>query len=98
MLNFISYVVCREKDTKPVWFSTVPDHAKLTDSDIDVFVNCLLPAVRMAMFSKAGTLDAAITLHNLALLRPEVVLPDLLNRYLTRLQVVCVNHIIISLI
>ena len=64
-----------------MWYSTAPDGAKLTEENIDDFVCCLLPAVRMAMFSKFGTLDAAIAFHNLALLRPEVVLPDLLTRY-----------------
>jgi hypothetical protein len=34
----------------------------------------------MAIFSKIGTVDAAVTLHNLALIRPEMVIPDLLNR------------------
>ena len=33
------------------------------------------------MFSKVGTQDAAVAMHNLALVRPEMVLPDLLNRY-----------------
>lgn len=72
---------CRERHSKPCWFFYVPDSAKLTESDIDAFVRCLLPAVRMAVFSKVGTLEASLTLHNLALVRPEMVLPDLLNRW-----------------
>ena len=36
--------------------------------------------MKMAIFSKRGTLEAALTLHNLALVRPEMVIPDLLNR------------------
>ena len=34
----------------------------------------------MAVFSKIGTVEAALTLHSLALVRPEMVLPDPLNR------------------
>ena len=47
---------------------------------MDAFVHCLLPAARLAMFSKVGTLEAVISLHNLALVRPDFVLPDLLSR------------------
>ena len=72
---------CRERHSKPGWFLYIPDSAKLTEADIDAFVRCLVPVVRMAVFSKAGTGEAALTLHNLALVRPEMVLPDLLNRY-----------------
>jgi proteasome activator subunit 4 len=53
---------------------------KLKDTDIDAFVQCLLPLLKMAMFSKIGSVDAASTYHNLALIRPEMVLPDLLDR------------------
>lgn len=53
---------------------------KLKDTDIDAFVQCLLPLLKMAMFSKIGSADAASTYHNLALIRPEMVLPDLLDR------------------
>ena len=46
-----------------------------------MFVGCLLPSARMAIFSKVMSLDPAVSLQNLAQLRPEVVLPDLLDRY-----------------
>ena len=75
------FVHCRERHSKPGWFLYIPDSAKLTEADIDAFVCCLVPVVRMAVFSKAGTGEAALTLHNLALVRPEMVLPDLLNRW-----------------
>lgn len=70
----------RERKTKSDWFPSVPDDAKLKDAEIDAFVQCLLPLLKMAMFSKVGTTDAALAYHNLSLIRPEMVLPDLLNR------------------
>lgn len=73
---------CSERFSSPCWYRTTPDAAKLTEEDIDVFVACLIPAMKMAIFSKIGTLEAALTLHNLALVRPEMVIPDLLNRYM----------------
>ena len=56
------------------------EEAKLTERDMDDFVQCLLPSLRMAIFSKLGPGDAASTLHNLALIRPEMILPDLLDK------------------
>ncbi len=54
--------------------------AKLTDKDINEFVQCLVPSLKMAIFSKFGTVDAAGAFHNLALIRPEIILPDLLDK------------------
>lgn len=70
----------RESKEKKEWFPSVPDSVKLKDPEIDAFVKCLLPLLKMAMFSKVGSVDAASTYHNLALIRPEMVLPDLLDR------------------
>ena len=75
--NFYCY---REKKTRNDWFPSVPEAAKLKDAEVDAFVQCLLPLMKMAMFSKVGTVDAACTYHNLALIRPEMVLPELLHR------------------
>lgn len=79
--SIIHVLQFRERFSKPSWFYFTPDSAKLSEADVDEFVQCLLPAVRMAVFSKVGTQDAAAAMHNLALVRPEMVLPDLLNRY-----------------
>ena len=79
-LKLISHVTSfRERKGKSEWFPSVPDGTKLKDNDIDTFVLSLLPLLKMAMFSKVGSIDAASTYHNLALIRPEMVLPDLLN-------------------
>ena len=47
---------------------------------MDNFVDCLLPVVKMAVFSKVGTADAASAIHNLSLVRPEKVIPGLLDK------------------
>ena len=41
-----------------------------------------------SMWSKFGFLDAGFTLQNLAVLRPDVILPDLVERLSTSLLVV----------
>ena len=79
-IAIITLTSFRERKEKKEWFPSVPDSVKLKDTDIDAFVKCLLPLLKMAMFSKVGSADAASTYHNLALIRPEMVLPDLLDR------------------
>ena len=86
--KYIKYVVMsvsvwiREQSKKKSWIHSyiTTEEAKLTDKDIDDFVQCLLPSLRMAIFSKFGTVDAAVTLHSVALIRPEMILPDLLDK------------------
>lgn len=66
---------------KKTWAPDVPDSHKLTDDHITAFVKCLKPIVLLAMFSKHGPSEAASTLQKLAALRPEIVIPPLLERY-----------------
>ena len=76
---FILFLL-RERVNKNIWYDFKPKSAYLTEGDIDMFVGCILPAARMATFSKLMSLDPALSLRNLAFLRPEMVLPDLLDR------------------
>ncbi|XP_076268331.1 proteasome activator complex subunit 4-like isoform X1 [Rhynchophorus ferrugineus] len=64
----------------PSWDNNVPDHFKLTDADIDRFVNILKPCVEPAMFSRLGSQDVALALSYLASLRPNLVIPPILDK------------------
>ena len=77
--NFIKRLH-RERYRKPNWTSKTPEHAKLKDSEIERFVMILKPVAMLAMYSKSGSFDAAATLQNLSLLRPELVLAPLVER------------------
>lgn len=70
----------RERYRKPTWQTPVPDSHKLTEDDITVFVESMMQPVLLAMFSKTGSLDAAQALQNLALMRPELVIPPVLEK------------------
>jgi len=74
------YVCFRERFSKPDWRPQVPASSHLTEDDIDKFVDCMLPSLQQAMFAKAHFVTAAVAMQNLALLRPERVLPDLLEK------------------
>lgn len=70
----------RERYRKPTWQTPVPESHKLTEEDITVFVESMMQPVLLAMFSKTGSLDAAQALQNLALMRPELVIPPVLEK------------------
>lgn len=70
----------RERYKKPCWITPVPASHKLTDQDVTDFVESMKQPVLMAMFSKTGSMDAAQALQNLALMRPELVIPPVLEK------------------
>ena len=47
------------------------------------FVECIKLAVMPAVFNKSGSFDAAGALQNLSLIKPDVVLSTLLDKWLT---------------
>ena len=83
MLLFISiFVLClyRERFAKLSWETPIPKEAHLTEDELLKFVECLKPPVILSVFHKSGSFDAAGALHNLALIKPDIVLPTLLEK------------------
>ena len=65
---------------KKTWLPPIPDKQKLTNEEITEFVESMKPIVLLAMFSKTGSHDSAAAIKNLAVLRPEIIIPPLLDR------------------
>ncbi|XP_076019061.1 proteasome activator complex subunit 4A isoform X2 [Genypterus blacodes] len=82
----------RERYRKPTWLTPVPESHKLTDEDITDFVASMMQPVLLAMFSKTGSLDAAQALQNLALMRPELVIPPVLEKTYPALETLTEPH------
>ena len=82
-----------ERFSKPDWKPQVPASSRLTEDDIDKFVGYMLPSLQQAMFAKAHFVTAAVAMQNLAWLRPERVLPDLLEKL--ELYCIIITRIII---
>ncbi|KAA8583909.1 hypothetical protein FQN60_015117 [Etheostoma spectabile] len=82
----------RERYRKPTWLTPIPDSHKLTEEDITEFVESMMQPVLLAMFSKTGSLDAAQALQNLALMRPELVIPPVLERTYPALETLTEPH------
>ncbi|ETE72009.1 Proteasome activator complex subunit 4, partial [Ophiophagus hannah] len=82
----------RERYKKMSWLTPVPDSHKLSDQDITEFVECIIQPVLLAMFSKTGSLEAAQALQNLALMRPELVIPPVLEKTYPALETLTEPH------
>uniref|UniRef100_A0A8C6NL41 Proteasome activator subunit 4 n=1 Tax=Nothobranchius furzeri TaxID=105023 RepID=A0A8C6NL41_NOTFU len=82
----------RERYRKPSWLTPIPDSHKLTEEDITDFVLSMMQPVLLAMFSKTGSLDAAQALQNLALMRPELVIPPVLEKTYPALETLTEPH------
>ncbi|CAG0888612.1 unnamed protein product [Cyprideis torosa] len=72
--------VHRERYRRPAWDDFTRKSHHLTDQEITDFVQTLLPAALLAMYSKSGGESASSALHHLGLLRPEMVIPPVLER------------------
>ncbi|KAG7204017.1 hypothetical protein KM043_001879 [Ampulex compressa] len=82
----------RERYKKPSWETRTPDNYKLTDDDIDAFVKAMAPVVMTAMFNKARLQDVSEALQCLASMRPNLVIPDILDRMYSSLDSLTEPH------
>ncbi|KAK3731823.1 hypothetical protein QZH41_020179, partial [Actinostola sp. cb2023] len=82
----------REKFSEPSWQTETPQDKKLSDNDINQFVESLKPAVMLAIFNKFGSFDAANSLQHLAMMKPDLVLPTLLDKLYTALDTLIEPH------
>jgi proteasome activator subunit 4 len=72
--------LCRERYKPPSWLTPVPQTCHLSNADVTVFVESMLPIVLVAMFSKGLRHDVAVAFQHLSSLRPEIVIPPLLEQ------------------
>lgn len=77
---FFFAIYFRERYKESSWQTPIPDDEKLSEDDITNFVESMRPVIFVSMFSKYGSQDSAIALRHLSNLRPELVVPDLLER------------------
>uniref|UniRef100_A0A8C1XAY8 Proteasome activator subunit 4a n=1 Tax=Cyprinus carpio TaxID=7962 RepID=A0A8C1XAY8_CYPCA len=82
----------RERYRMPTWLTPVPQSHLLSEQDITDFVESMKQPVLLAMFSKTGSLDAAQALQNLALLRPELVIPPVLEKTYPAMETLTEPH------
>lgn len=82
----------RERYKKPSWEIEVPPQKKLTEEEITAFVCCVQAPTMLTMFSHTGTHEAGIVFHRLSLLRPEIIIPPLLEQLYSSLETTTEPH------
>jgi len=70
----------RERFKKNIWSRRLPESHRLTDEQTSRIVDALLPVVVTSMFNQSGVSTAALAFRELAVLKPEKVIPPLLER------------------
>lgn len=73
----------------------VPKEVKITDDELERIVNILKDVSLLSVSSKTGSGRAAAVIQNLALLRTDIILPPLYERY--KLVVVVMENILLYL-
>ncbi|KAH3856831.1 hypothetical protein DPMN_099426 [Dreissena polymorpha] len=86
----------RERYRKPMWMKPIPDSHKLTDAEITRFVEAMKSTVLMNMFSKYGSQDSSIALRHLSTMRPELIVPPLLEMMYPAMETLIEPHRLIA--
>ena len=71
----------RERRIRPFWHFIPVESHRLTENDITDFVNCVKDYVFIAIFNKNYDEEAAEACQYLSVLRPELIIPPLLEKY-----------------
>jgi proteasome activator subunit 4 len=82
----------RERREKHLWFACVPDEYRLREEDITKFVDSMKDCVFTAIFSKTNSRDAAKAFQSLCFLRPELMLPYLVDNFYLSLKSLIEPH------
>ncbi|XP_062621766.1 LOW QUALITY PROTEIN: proteasome activator complex subunit 4B-like [Saccostrea cucullata] len=99
LMNFPKLVVKRihrERYKKKEWLTEIPADHKLKDSEITRFVKSMQPVVSVSMFSKYGSHDSAVALRHLSNMRPELIIPDLLEKMYPAMENLIEPHRLIA--
>jgi hypothetical protein len=75
----------RERKPDCVWHFNPPKTYRITENDITDFVNCLKECVFISVFNKAHLEEAAKAVHCLSQLRPELIVPPLVELFVLHL-------------
>ncbi|KAL4238306.1 Proteasome activator complex subunit 4 [Mactra antiquata] len=94
--KFFIIRINKERYKKPTWMKPIPDSHKLTDEEITRFVQSMKSTVFTCMFSKYGSQDSAVALRHLSTLRPELIVPPLLEKMYPAMETLIEPHRLIA--
>lgn len=87
----MSYLYYRERHAEPTWETPIPEKYKLTDSHVDAFVKSMLPVTMASMFNKLCANHASQALQYLATMRPNLVIPYILDKVFSTLDLLSIE-------
>ncbi|XP_065338507.1 proteasome activator complex subunit 4A-like isoform X2 [Cloeon dipterum] len=82
----------RERVRRRRWEPQIPESHLLTEEDVTKFVEIMQPITMQAMYSKAGCLDMVQPLQILATLRPNLVVPTVIEKMYLNLDSITEPH------
>ncbi len=77
----ICVIFSRERKAQPVWFFAPLESHRLTEDDITNFVNCIKEYAFISIFNKSHADEAAKACQYLSMLRPELIVPSIVEKY-----------------
>lgn len=78
--------VFRERKANPIWYFVPPENYRLTEQNITDFVNCVKECAFIAIFTKAQLKEAAKACQYLSMLRPELIVPPIVEKFAIKIQ------------
>jgi proteasome activator subunit 4 len=69
-----------ERKTHPDWFCVPLDSYRLTEQNITDFVNCVKEYAFISIFNKTHTGEAVTACQYLSMLRPELIVPSIVEK------------------
>lgn len=78
------------------WGKEVPEDFKLSDDDIDRFVNILKPCLDISLYSRRVSNEVNFALLHLSALRPNIIIPMILEKLYAALDSLTEPHRLIS--
>ncbi|CAF3998522.1 unnamed protein product, partial [Adineta steineri] len=87
-----------ERKAHPVWFFTPLSTHRLTEDNITDFVNCLKEYVFISIFNQDYMETAVEACHYLSILRPELIIPSIIEKHFLAIDSMTEPHRFTSII
>lgn len=81
-----------ERHKKNTWQYSMVDNYKLTEEQIDRFVNIMKPSIDLAIFSRLGYQNVSSAVQYLATLRPNIICPIVLEKLYASMDTLTEPH------
>ncbi|CAF3831402.1 unnamed protein product, partial [Adineta steineri] len=99
LINFLSKLsqafvdrVHLERKANPIWYFIPPESYRLTEQNITDFVNCVKECAFIAIFTKAHLKEAAKACQYLSMLRPELIVPPIVEKLFSSIDSMSEPH------